>query len=74
MKFDDWLFNLTLAANVGDNADAYIRRQVIDYKAQLKRKRRGDAVTFRILNGLIRSPAPAVLLRGTLTEAHFSHE
>ena len=74
MKFDDWLFNLTLSAQLGDNADAYIRRQAIDYKANLKRQRRGDAVTFRILNRLIRSPAPAVLLRGTLTEAHFSHE
>ena len=74
MKFDDWLFNLTLAAQLGDNADAYIRRQAIDYKARLKRKRKGDAVTFRVLNRLIRSPAPAVLLRGTLTEAHFSHD
>ena len=74
MKFDDWLFNLTLAASMGDNADTYIRRQAIDYKAQLKRKRLGDAVTFRILNRLIRSPAPAILLRGTLTEAHFSHD
>ena len=71
MKFDDWLFNLLLSAQLGDNADAYIRRQAIDYKAQLKRKRKGNAVTFRIL---IRSPAPAVLLRGTLTEAHFSHD
>ena len=73
MKFDDWLFNLTLAASVGDNPDAYIRRQAVDYKDQLKRKRQGDAVTFRVLNHLIRSPSPAVLLRGTLTEAHFSH-
>jgi hypothetical protein len=74
MKFDDWLFNLLLSAQLGDNADAYIRRQAVDYKDQLKRKRRGDAVTFRILNRLIKSPAPAVLLRGTLTEVHFSHD
>ena len=74
MKFDDWLFNLLLSAQLGNNADAYIRRQAVDYKEQLKRKRQGDAVTFRVLNRLIRSPAPAVLLRGTLTEAHFSHD
>ena len=74
MKFDDWLFHLLLAAEIGNDADAHIRRQAVDYKADLKRQRRGDAVTFRILNRLIRSPAPAVLLRGTLTEAHFSHD
>jgi hypothetical protein len=74
MKFDDWLFNLLLSAQLGDNPDAYIRRQAVDYKDQLKRKRRGDAVTFRVLNRLIKSPAPAVLLRGTLTEVHFSHD
>jgi hypothetical protein len=74
MKFDDWLFNLLLSAQLGDNADAYIRRQAVDYKDQLKRKRRGNAVTFRVLNRLIKSPAPAVLLRGTLTEVHFSHD
>ena len=54
MKFDDWLFNLLLSAQLGDNADAYIRRQAVDYKEQLKRKRKGDAVTFRVLNRLIR--------------------
>ena len=74
MKFDDWLFYLLLAAEMGDDANAHIRRQAVDYKAGLRRKRQGDAVTFRVLNRLIRSPAPAVLLRGTLTEAHFSHD
>ena len=74
MSFDDWLFNLLLAAKIGDNADDHVRRASVDKKAWLKRHRKGDAVTFRVLNRLIRSPAPAVLLRGTLNETHFSHD
>jgi hypothetical protein len=73
MKFDDWLFHLLLAAEIGDNPDAHIRRAAVERKAWHK-SRNTDVVTMRVLNRLIKSPAPAALLRGTLTEAHFTND
>ena len=46
MKFDDWLLSVD-CAEMGDDANAHIRRQAVD-SAGLKRKRQGDAVTFRV--------------------------
>jgi hypothetical protein len=74
MKFDDWLFHLLLASEIGDNPDAHIRRAAVERKAWHKRRRNTDVVTMRVLNRLIKSPAPSALLRGTLTEAHFTND
>ena len=79
--FDDWLFNLLLAAEISPKADVFVRQLAVkakkDWKAGKKMITPGkehDVKALRVFNRLIEAPKPAQLLRECLNESHFSFE
>ena len=77
--FDDWLFNLILAAEISPKADVFVRQSAVkakkDWKAGKKMVTPGkehDVKALRVFNRLIKAPKPALLLRECLNESHFT--